>query len=232
MPPAMNCVADENKRFWSLLRPGQCLVPTWRGWLVLIFGLAILGGASVRSIYPFLATNDPRPGGVMVAEGWASDHTLAYVVAEFRRNHYEKIYVTGGPVEIGTFLSEYSTYAERGAATLARMGLSTNEVQAVPAPITRQDRIYTAAAALRNWWHEHGVVPKTVNLISDGPHARRSRLLYRKALGQEVQLGVVAFPSRDIDPKHWWRSSAGFRNVLDELVGYLYAVLFFQTRGE
>jgi hypothetical protein len=69
-------------------------------------------------------------------------------------------------------------------------------------------------------------------VISEGPHARRSRLFYRKALGKEVQVGVVAFPSRDIDPKRWWRSSAGFRSVVDESVGYVYAVLFFQTRGE
>jgi len=222
----------EKKKFWGLLRPGQCLIPTWRGWLGLILGLTILGVVTIRSIYPFLATNDPYPGGVLVVEGWASDRTLDYVVTEFRRNHYEKIYVTGGPVEIGTFTSEYPTYSERGAATLVKMGLSTNQVQAVPAPITRQDRVYTAAAALRNWWREHGVVPQTVNLISEGPHARRSRLFYRKALGKGVQVGVVALHSRDIDAKHWWHSSAGFRSVVDELVGYVYAVLFFQSRGE
>jgi len=223
---------DEGKKPWGLMRRRQCFVPTWRGWLVLALVLATLAVVSVRRIYPFLAANDPCPGGVMVTEGWASDRTLDYVVAEFRRNHYEKIYVTGGPLEIGSLVSEYRTYAERGAAVLVKMGLTTNEVQAVPGPITRQDRIYTAAAALRNWWREHGIAPKTVNLISDGPHARRSRLFYRKALGKEVQVGVVALPSRDIDPKHWWRSSAGFRNVVDELVGYVYAVLFFQTRGE
>jgi len=228
----MNLVVDEPKRFWSLVRKGRCLVPTWRGWLVLVLILALLGVISLRSIYPFLAVNDPRPGGVMVAEGWASDRTLDFIVAEFRRNHYAKVYVTGGPVEIGRLLSEYTTYADRGAASLLKSGLNTNEVQAVPAPTTRQDRIYTAASALRNWWREHGVAPHSVNVISEGPHARRSRLFYRKALGKEVQVGVVAFPSRDIDPKRWWRSSAGFRSVVDESVGYVYAVLFFQTRGE
>jgi hypothetical protein len=228
----LNCVADEQKKFWGLLRPGQCLVPTCRGGLALLLGLAMVAWVSVRTIYPFLATNHPYPGGVLVVEGWASSRALDYVVAEFGRNHYEKIYVTGGPVEIGTFMSNYPTYAERGAATLVGMGLGTNTVQAVPAPITRQDRIYTSAAALRNWWREHGVTPKGVNLISEGPHARRTRLFYRKALGKEVQVGVVALPGRDIDPKHWWRTSAGFRSVVDEFVGYLYAVLFFQTRGE
>jgi hypothetical protein len=223
---------DEKKESWGLFRRRQCVVPTWRGWLVLALSLATLGIVSLRCIYPFLATNNPCSDGVMVVEGWDSDFTLDYVIAEFRRNHYDKIYVTGGPLEIGSFLSEYRTYAERGAATLVKMGLTTNEVQAVPAPFARQDRTYTAAVALRQWWREHGLAPTTVNLMSEGPHARRSRLLYRKALGKEVQVGVTALQDRSYDPKHWWHSSAGFRNVVDESIAYLYAILFFRTRGE
>jgi hypothetical protein len=223
---------DEKREFWGLVRRRQCLAPTWCGWLVLVLGFAAMGLVSIRCIYPFLATNNPPSGGVMVVEGWASDFALDYVVAEFRRNHYDTIYVTGGPLEVGSFLSEYRTYAERGAATLVKMGLGTNDVQAVPAPFARQDRTYTAAAALRNWWREHGKAPRTVNLMSDGPHARRSRLLYRKALGKGVYVGVTALQDRNYDPKHWWRSSAGFRNVVDESVAYLYAILFFRARGE
>jgi hypothetical protein len=223
---------DEKKEFWGLVRHRQCPVPTWRGWLVLLLIFSALGMISVRCLYPFLAVNDPPAGGVMVVEGWASDFTLDTAVTEFRRNHYDRIYVTGGPLEIGAFLSEYRTYAERGAATLIKMGVSTNDVQAVPAPFARQDRTYTAAVALRNWWSQHGMAPSTVNLMSDGPHARRSRLLYRKALGKGVYVGVTALKDRNYDPKHWWRSSAGFRNVADESIAYLYAIFFFRARGE
>ena len=133
---------------------------------------------------------------------------------------------------MGSFFSEYRTYAERATASLIKMGLSTNQVQAVPAPFAPQDRTYTAARSLRKWWQEHGITAVTVNLISDGPHARRSRLLYRKALGKGVQVGVIAVQDRNYDPKHWWRSSAGFRSVVDESIAYLYATLFFRARGE
>src|SRR5436190_1691375 len=138
---------DDTKKSWGLFRRRECIVPTWRGWLVLVLSFATVGIVSLRCIYPFLAVNDPCSGGVMVVEGWVGDFTLNYVVAEFRRNHYEKIYVTGGPLEIGSLLSEYRTYAERGAATLVKMGLGTNEIQAVPATFARQDRTYTAASA-------------------------------------------------------------------------------------
>ena len=222
----------DKREYWGLLRRRQCVLPTWRGWLVLVLFCLAVGIAGIRSLYGFLAPNDPLPGGVMVVEGFASDYALEAVVAEFHRHHYEKVYVTGGPLDIGTFLSEYRTFAERGLATLVKMGLTTNEVQAVPAPYERQDRTYSAAAALRDWWRKHGLVPTRVQLMSDGPHARRSRLLYRKALGKSIQVGVLAVEEKNYDPKHWWRSSAGFRNVVDESIAYLYAVLLFRPHGE
>jgi len=220
------------RKFWGLLRPRPCLVPTWRAWLVLLSGIILLAIVALRGVYPFLALTKPLSGGVLVIEGWVDDDSLLVAVTEFQRNHYEKLYVTGGPLDFGSFLSEYRSYAERGAASLVKMGLQTNEVQAVPAPFARQDRTYTAAAALRDWLRERRLTPTKIHLLSDGPHARRSRLLYRKAFGKEIEVGVTAIPSRHYDPGHWWRSSAGVRNVVDEAVAYVYAIFFFRTHGE
>ncbi|HTL58501.1 MAG TPA: hypothetical protein VL361_22630 [Candidatus Limnocylindrales bacterium] len=221
-----------SREFLGLLQRRSCLIPTWRGWLLLLLGFIMLAVLARRCAYPFLALTKPVPGGVLVIEGWAQDDVLQVAVSEFRRNHYEKLYVTGGPLDYGSFLSEYRTFAERGAASLVKMGLGTNEVQAVPAPFARQDRTYTAAVALRDWWREHRLAPMKVHLLSEGPHARRSRLLYRQALGKKVDVGITAIESRNYDPRHWWRSSAGVRNVTDEWIAYLYVILFFRTRGE
>ena len=223
---------DEKKACWGLFRRRSLAVPTWLGWLVLLFSGIALALVGIRCIYPFLAVNNPLPGGALVVEGWSWDYDFAYVVAEAHRHHYDKIYVTGGPFELGAALSGYQTHAERGAARLVQMGLSTDEVQAVPAPAHRQDRTYTAAAALRNWWQDHGVKPTSINLITDGPFSRRSRLLYIKALGKGVHVGVTSLPQQKFDPKHWWRTSIGFRTVVDESIGYFYALLFFRTHGE
>ena len=215
--------------YFGLIHRRQCLLPTWRGWLILLLAAGGLAVTGLRCLYPFLAPNDPLPGGVIVVEGWAPDYALEIVTREFRSHHYEKVYVTGGPLDYGSFLSEYQTFADRGAASLLKMGLTTNEVQAVPAPFARQDRTYTAALALRNWWRAHSLAPREVQLMSEGPHARRSRILYRKALGSEVRVGITAIQDQNYDPKHWWRSSAGFRNVLDETIAYVYVTLFFRS---
>ena len=155
------------------------------------------------------------------------DYSLKQVLEEFRRNHYEGLYVTGGTIYQGTYLTAYKTYAELGAATLISLGLESNLVQAVPAPTVRQDRTYTSAVMLKKWLMEHGIKPVRIQLMTDGCHARRSRLLYQLAMGPEVQIGVFSIPSTEYDPQHWWRYSAGVREVMSEGLAYLYAKMLF-----
>ena len=217
----------ENKRLWGLLRRRQCLVPTSRGWLTLLLSLAVLLAVVVRRIHPFLAVTASVPGGVLVVEGWTPDYVLEEAAAEFNRSHYEKIFVTGIPIEHGAPLSEYKTYADLGAAVLLKLGLTTNAVQAVPTPPVPRDRTYTSALALKSWLRAHAMSPASVNVLTVGPHARRSRLMFEKALGKGVTVGIIALPGREYDPKHWWRSSPGVRDVSGEAMAYAYARFLF-----
>jgi hypothetical protein len=217
---------------WGLFRRRECCLPTWRGWLLLGLILLAVAFIAVHRIYPFLAPQEPLPGGALIVEGWLTDDSLKRTLAEFQAHPYQILYVTGGPLEEGAFLSEYHTYAERGAAVLRSLGAKADAVQAVPAPPIQQDRTYTAAVALKRWCVEHGGLPAKVHLITGGPHARRSRLLYQKAMGPTVMVGVTSIPDKNVDPRHWWRSSAGFRGVVDESVAYFYARFLFRARGE
>src|SRR5437660_848146 len=147
----------------GFLQRRECLFPTWRGWLLLVFAVAVLVVFSLRGAYPFLAVNDPVDGGALVMEGWLPDYALQEAITEFRRGHHSRIFVTGGPLENGAPLSEYRTYAELGAATLLRLGLNTNAVQAVPAPRVRLDRTYASALALKDWLAPHGITETNFN---------------------------------------------------------------------
>jgi len=215
---------------WGLCRRRLCWVPTWRGWLLTALLFVLVATILVRGAHPFLAVNAPVPGGVLVVEGWASDAGMEAVISEFKANHYEKLFVTGGPLEQGAPLSEYRTYAELGAATLLKLGMPTNAVQAVPAPRVNRDRTYASAVTLRQWFADHGMTPDKINLMSGGPHARRSRLLFQKAFGSGVTIGVIAGPVSEYDPRHWWRSSQGFRVVTSEAIAYLYARVLFRAK--
>jgi hypothetical protein len=203
-----------------------------RGWIALLLigaGLIVL---AVRGAYSFLAVNDPVHGGVLVVEGWVSDYAFEQTIAEFKRDHYSKLFVTGVPLESGAPLSEYKTFAELGAATLVRLGLDTNAVQAVPAPRVRVDRTYACAMALKNWFRQHGIAETNVNVITMGAHSRRTRLLFSKAFGKEYKIGVISLEGRSYDPKKWWKSSDGVRTVTGEAIGYCYARLFFRPQTQ
>ena len=179
----------------------------------------------LEKVHPFLAVNDRIESRILVIEGWSPDYAFEAAKTEFQQHPYDKIYVTGGPMERGVMLSEYRTYAELGEAVLRKIGM--NVVQAVPSSKARKDRTYLSAVALLELFQKEGQSVKAINLLTLGAHARRSRLLFEKALGKEIKVGIVAIQNQDYDSSQWWKSSMGFRVVSDELIAYVYATLFF-----
>jgi hypothetical protein len=213
--------------FGGFLRRRFCLVPTWQGWCLLFLTATALATIVIRNLYPFLAIHAPVPDGILVVEGWVPDYALEAAIVEFHRHQYRKLYVTGGPLYQGAPLSEYKTHAELGAATVVRLGLSSDDVQPVPAPAMRQDRTYASAVALRNWLHQHGARPTNFNVITMGAHARRTRLLFEKAFGGGSRVGIVLVEDRDYDAQRWWKSSQGVKSVVGEMIAYTYARCLF-----
>jgi hypothetical protein len=223
----------QEKMAWGLLRRRQIIVPTWRAWLLLLLLALACGFVLVKNAYSFLAPTDSKPSGYLVIEGWAPDYASRQALEEFKGHPYLKLFTTGGPIEKGAPLSEYKTYADLEAATLIKLGADTNTLQSAPAPLVRQDRTYASAIALRNWIAEHNLTVSNLNLLTVGPHARRSRLMFQKAFGNEATIGVIAVVPFDYNRADWWRSSQGFRGVSSEFFAYLYAkVLFHPRKGE
>lgn len=217
----------DSPTYFGLLQRRSCLIPTLRGWLLLLIAAMAVLILAFRDMNAFLAVNDPVAGGVLVVEGWAPDYALKTAMLKYEGSPGQKLYVVGGPLDQGAPLSEYKTYSELGAAILVQMGMSKDTVQAVPISYVRKDRTFASAEGLQNWLRQHGGVPKEINLISVGAHARRSRLLYQKAFGTSTQVGIIAVEDRSYDPSHWWRSSQGFRSVIDEMIAYGYARFLF-----
>lgn len=205
-------------------------LPTWQGWLVVLLLVAGAGLAATLLAYPFFAVNDRASSRIMVVEGWVPDYAMQQVVEVYKKGDLDKVYVTGVPLDYGAPLSEQGTYAEVGAEVLIKLGLPKEVVQAVPAPRVRQDRTYASAVSLARYLREAGIQVRSFNLVSMGPHARRSRLLFQKAFGPGVAIGVVSVPHADFDPARWYVSSAGVRSVINEAIAYAYARLLFWPR--
>jgi len=144
----------------------------------------------------------------------------------------ERALITGGPLEKGSLLAEFGTYADIGAKTLVSLGVASNQVQAVPAANTRKDRTYISALALRDWLAAQGPMPEALNVVSLASHSRRTRLMFQEAFGNSTRIGIIAAPEERYGPEPWWQSSMGFRTVVNELIGYAYARLLFRPQVE
>ena len=206
---------------------------SWRGWLLLILFLVGVGVTSVLTVYPFLAVMHREDSEFLVSEGWLPDYAVQRVVAEFRAGGYKKIFATGGPISgMGGYTNDYSTAASVGAGRLRNAGVPPELVQMVPSRVLRRDRTYTSAVALRDWFRANGVPVERLNVATEAPHARRTQLLFQRAFGRDVRVGVIAIQNPDYDPKRWWRYSEGVREVIGEALAWIYAEFFFRPAAD
>jgi len=216
----------------GLLKRKEYYLPTLWGWLLLLVVLVGLFAVLIRGMFWFLAPTAPTDAEILVVEGWLPDKALEKAVSEFRSANYRLLVTTGGPLREGSYLSAYKSYAELSAASIRAIGIQDSQLVAVPAPAVKEDRTYTSAVALKRWMEKSGNRARSLNLYSLGAHARRSRLMFEKALGPGFTIGVIAVEDPDYDARHWWTSSSGVRDVLDEAIGYAYAVLLFHPNSD
>jgi hypothetical protein len=202
-------------------------VPTFWGWLALFLVLIIAVIGAVRSVYPFLAVTQPVGASVLVVEGWLGREELDSAIAIFKAGGYQQIVTTGGPLQSWPRTPTDSTAAHRAAEYLKRRGLATVPITPAPSPLTLRDRTYTSALMVRAWAQRSGIDLKKLDVVSRGPHARRSQLLYRLAFGPDVQVGVFAIRPPDYNPARWWRTSTGARDVAEQAMGLIWVKLFF-----
>jgi hypothetical protein len=91
-------------------------------------------------------------------------------------------------------------------------------------------RTYQSALAVRKLLNSRAASDRTFTVLTEGVHARRSRLLFEKAFGTSVP--VISVPPADYDPRRWWVYSEGIKEVIEESVAYLYTRCLFWPNAE
>ena len=156
------------------------------------------------------------------------EYAIRGAAAEYERGHYRHLFRTGGPIiGKGGYIIDFFTSASVAADLVKRAGIPGEAVQMVPSRVMERDRTYGSAVALRKWLDEHHLRVTAVNIVTESCHARRTRLLFQKALGPDVTIGTIAISNPDYDATHWWRYSEGVEEVIGETIAYIYAKFFF-----
>src|SRR4029077_1036164 len=182
----------------------------------------------LTGVYPFLAVTHRVDANTLVVEGWIHEYAIRTAVKEFQSSHYQRVFTTGGPVAgTGGYVNDFMTSASVGADLLKKWGVPDERLQMVPCRVTDRDRTYGSAVALRNWFRDHNVVVSGIDVVTEDVHARRTRLLFQKALGKDVQVEIIAVAIVVYPAIRWWHYSQGLKNVVSEFAAYLYARLLF-----
>ena len=201
---------------------------TWRGRV--LFGVVLVAGVvfGVRQTHDFLAVDAPVKTKALVIEGWVPRYAVTSFVARVQGD-YTDIFTTGGPTLTDPHSRDESdTYASVIKTRLARSGVPAAKIHVVPCWIVKRDRTYASALALRLWCETNHIELKSFNVVTLGPHARRSRLLHEEAFPDDVKIGVIPLVNEEYEADEWWRYSEGVKETISEAFAYLYSRFWFK----
>jgi len=215
-------------KFPALFRRREIWVPTIWAWVLTLIVLAVTAVLVVRCVHPFLAVDQPAGASLLVVEGWMAPEELDQAITRFRSGNYSAVITTGGPVSADLYRQDAISYAMLARDYLVRRGLKPDSVTAVPTPESAQDRSYLSAVMVREHLKRSGQTVAVMDLYSSGVHSRRTRAVYRMALGPDVRVGILAARPTAYDPDAWWTSSTGAKTVVMEAISWIWTGLFFR----
>ena len=212
-----------------LVRRREVWTLTWPARLLLL-GLVLGGGLLfARQAGRFLAVSEPAGGEYLVVEAWMPTYTYQAAAELWHTGRYRRVIaVRAVPDDAvpGEGVTDYSS-----VGSLVRAGIPREVIVEAAGAGIQKDRTFHSAMNLRHWLESANITKASLDVLTLGPHARRSRLLFRKALGDGFEVGVIAVADRRFDANHWWRTSEGVRSVLGEFLAYLYARFFFDAQN-
>ena len=172
-----------------LFKRKEIWIPTWKGWLIFLLLLVALVFTSVRVTVPFLSPDKPVGARVLVMEGWVCEDAIRRAIELDAQNHYAMVISTGQEIEKGMDISQYENYANLGAERLVALGFKGTNLVRVPAPKSPKDRTYHSVLKVREYLLTNTQY-RSIDVLTDSVHSRRSWYLYRRACQPEIKVGI------------------------------------------
>lgn len=205
----------------------ECTVLTWPGKIIIISVITVITLFIFIKLPIFLSYNNPINGKYLVLDGIMPDYSIQTAIEIFNNQNYTTVVATGSKLESGYFISEKKTMAELTYATFIELGFDSAKIIVIPEGDILKDRTYTSALSLKKYFDKHHISGADIDVLALGCHARRSRILFQLALGENFKVGIISVPDNSYDINKWWKTSKGVRTVIGETIAYIYAKIFF-----
>jgi hypothetical protein len=151
---------------------------------------------------------------------------LDAAVQEIQKGNYLYIVTTGRQMTFRPQAgrSEIESYAENCKRALCERGIDPEIIFAVPASAQKNHKTYKAACEVKGWLKQKKI--NSVNIFTGGPHGRKTYHIYKRTLGEDINVGIISCKIEHYDPVYWWTSSRGLKVTLKFLAGYFYALIW------
>ncbi len=201
-------------------------------WLIVVMLLlvTIIIAWAFKNLALYLAVNQPKHAEYLLVEGWQSEQSLLQALSVFREGGYRLLITTGGP-DNRTITPKYKSFAEESAAFLLAQSIEPDKIVIVSAPASAQNRTFLSAVMVREWFIKQELLPKSIDVFTEGVHARRTHALYQLAFGDSVEIGISASRPENYNLNRWWQTSSGAKSVITEVIGVIWVTCCF-TPGE
>jgi hypothetical protein len=167
---------------------------------------------------PFFSVNRPLSADILIVEGWIGSDGIRFAAEEYQRASYKYVVVTGGLIG-QTTRHDLVSYAEVAQQELVQRGVDKERIITASTGQIERQRTFKSAVAAWQALKQKGVHPIAINVLTLGPHARRSQLVYEKVFASDAPVGVIAFlPEEYAEP--WWFSVRRTKCLLKETIGY------------
>lgn len=205
----------------------ECICLTWPAKILMLF-LMLATFSLLFTCFPlYLSKSNPVNGEFLVLDGQLPDYAIEQAITVFGQNKYKAIIVMGGRLPSGHYITGKKTMAEITYSTFIALDFDSTDLILVKGQQVLKDRTYTSGLNLKNWFEEQKIQHTEIDILSVGCHAKRSQYLFKKALGNNFKVGVVAINDKGYNIKKWWKTSNGVRSVLSEMIAFIYATVFF-----
>ncbi|MFZ4523565.1 MAG: hypothetical protein ACOYNC_17820 [Bacteroidales bacterium] len=221
-------MAENKSRDYFLINRKERWGLSSYGRILIFIILSLLAYWEFTTIYSTLAPVKPEKSKILVLEGFISDYVLLEAIEEFNNNKYNLLITTGTPLDYGNLLASYHNTAVVAGKSLLKLGFDSTKLVIVCTDEVRNDRTYNSAIKLKQWIKRNHPEIKAINLMTMGVHGGRSQLLFKAALGDSIKVGIISIPNFYFGPHSWWKSSKGFRETMNEAIGYFYVRFFFR----
>jgi uncharacterized SAM-binding protein YcdF (DUF218 family) len=196
-------------------------------YLLAAVGLAAVGGAwlfrepILLAMGDYLVVQDELQPADVIHVIAGEDYRTEHAIALYQQGYARVIFFTGGWCETYQYY-----HGQHGAQLALAAGVPQEAIAFDDAVVTST---YSEAERLKAWIGQSEEPVTSVMVVSDPFHMRRAQWVYRRVLGEGVDVLMAPVPFEEtIYRRAWWTNSDSQRYISNEYLKLIYYPLRYQ----